>query len=33
VFAKKADSYLSDIYHSHMEFLPPDVIQIVGTKR
>jgi hypothetical protein len=32
VFAKKADSYLSDIYHLHMEFLPPDVIQIAGNK-
>jgi hypothetical protein len=32
VFVKKADSYLSDIYHLHMEFLPPDAIQIVGNK-
>jgi len=32
VFVKKADSYLSDIYHLHMEFLPPDAIQIVENK-
>ena len=32
MFVKKADICLSDIYHLHMEFLPPDAIQIVGNK-
>ena len=31
-FVKGADSYLADLYRLHMEFLPPDVIQVVEKK-
>jgi hypothetical protein len=31
-FVTKADSYLFDMYHMHMEFVPPDVVQVVEKK-
>ena len=32
LFVKRADSYLADMYGLHMEFVHPDVVQIVENK-